>query len=83
MTLWQWCRATFSLPEPEIHPAFKVDPRTEAELMDRLFNAQREMKRHGIKPLMQGHRGWQKVNPMAATEKPPMAGKVVPIHRKR
>ena len=55
------------------------DPRCLAVLA-KLAKARDRMKRLGIPTLLDGHKGWQKVNPMSAPTAP---AKVIDMKRRR
>ena len=55
------------------------DPRCLATLA-KLAKARDKMKRLGIQTLLDGHKGWQKVNPMSAPTAP---AKVIDFKRRK
>lgn len=63
-------------------PQNRMDAEGVQRTLARLRQARVNMERQGIKPLLYGHRGWQRVNPMASSDKPAKADKVVPIKRR-
>lgn len=55
------------------------DPRCLATL-EKLAKARARMRKLGIPTLLTGHKGWQKVNPMAERPEP---ATVIPMRKKR